>query len=270
MAKFATNPIWSQHFFRDPARGAAVIAQLPLAADALVYEIGPGTGILTAALARRVKHVVAVEIDPALCAPARTVRCMAQCSRGPCRLPPLPSPVAGLHDCLQCAVWRYRRRSLETAARALSAACRAPHPANRSGGAVCRSPARDAVFRPDETVVRVRNRTGIQADGVRASAACGCGIVGDPSARQPSRHTSGCGTLPGIRAVWVRAVAEEPQGKLSRCLQQPPVQDPGADAPVPARCHTHPIDVRSMARTLQVFPNRCASVQAAGACRARA
>lgn len=71
MAKFATNPIWSQHFFRDPARGAAVIAQLPLAADALVYEIGPGTGILTAALARRVKHVVAVEIDPALCARLR-------------------------------------------------------------------------------------------------------------------------------------------------------------------------------------------------------
>jgi 23S rRNA (adenine-N6)-dimethyltransferase len=76
MAQFATSPLWSQHFFRDPARGAAVIAQLPLAADALVYEIGPGTGILTAALARRVKHVVAVEIDPALCARLRA-RCAA-------------------------------------------------------------------------------------------------------------------------------------------------------------------------------------------------
>lgn len=71
MAQFSTAPLWSQHFFRDPARGAAVIAQLPLAADALVYEIGPGTGILTAALARRVKDVVAVEIDPALCARLR-------------------------------------------------------------------------------------------------------------------------------------------------------------------------------------------------------
>jgi len=71
MAQIATGPLWSQHFFRDPARGAAVIAQLPLAADALVYEIGPGTGILTAALAQRVKQVVAVEIDPALCARLR-------------------------------------------------------------------------------------------------------------------------------------------------------------------------------------------------------
>lgn len=71
MAQFATNPLWSQHFFRDPARGAAVVAHLPIAPDALVYEIGPGTGILTAALARRVERVVAIEIDPALCARLR-------------------------------------------------------------------------------------------------------------------------------------------------------------------------------------------------------
>lgn len=71
MAQRAAPPVWSQHFFRDPAHAAAVIAHLPLTPDDLVYEIGPGTGLLTQALVRRVRQVVALEIDPALCASLR-------------------------------------------------------------------------------------------------------------------------------------------------------------------------------------------------------
>ncbi|GEM_PF-533820 len=71
MAQRTTSPVWSQHFFRDPAHATAVIAQLPLTPRDLVYEIGPGTGLLTQALAQRVRRVVAVEIDPALCVSLR-------------------------------------------------------------------------------------------------------------------------------------------------------------------------------------------------------
>ena len=71
MAQRTASPVWSQHFFRDPARAAAVIAQLPLTPRDLVYEIGPGTGLLTQALVKQVRQVVAIEIDPALCASLR-------------------------------------------------------------------------------------------------------------------------------------------------------------------------------------------------------
>lgn len=71
MSRFVANPLWSQHFFRDPARAASVVAQLPLTRRDTVYEIGPGTGLLTAPLAERVGRVVAVEVDPALCARLR-------------------------------------------------------------------------------------------------------------------------------------------------------------------------------------------------------
>jgi 16S rRNA A1518/A1519 N6-dimethyltransferase RsmA/KsgA/DIM1 with predicted DNA glycosylase/AP lyase activity len=71
MAHRSPSQIWSQHFFRDPARAASVVAHLPLTRHDTVYEIGPGTGLLTAPLAERAGRVVAVEVDPALCAHLR-------------------------------------------------------------------------------------------------------------------------------------------------------------------------------------------------------
>ncbi len=71
MAQRSAPQVWSQHFFRDPALAAAVVARLPLTRDDTIYEIGPGTGALTAPLAARVGRVVAVEIDPALCSSLR-------------------------------------------------------------------------------------------------------------------------------------------------------------------------------------------------------
>lgn len=68
MAHRPTSQVWSQHFFRDPALAASVVAHLPLTRRDTVYEIGPGTGLLTTPLAERVGRVVAVEVDPALCA----------------------------------------------------------------------------------------------------------------------------------------------------------------------------------------------------------
>jgi 23S rRNA (adenine-N6)-dimethyltransferase len=71
MAQRSPSPVWSQHFFRHPALAADVVACLPLTRDDTVYEIGPGAGALTAPLAARAGRVVAVEIDPALCAALR-------------------------------------------------------------------------------------------------------------------------------------------------------------------------------------------------------
>jgi 23S rRNA (adenine-N6)-dimethyltransferase len=71
MAQRSTSPVWSQHFFRDPALARAVVACLPLTHNDTVYEIGPGTGALTAPLAARVGRVVAIEVDPALCTALR-------------------------------------------------------------------------------------------------------------------------------------------------------------------------------------------------------
>jgi 23S rRNA (adenine-N6)-dimethyltransferase len=72
MAQRTTPQVWSQHFFRDPALAADIVARLPLTRDDTVYEIGPGTGALTAPLVARVGRVVAVEIDPALASSLRT------------------------------------------------------------------------------------------------------------------------------------------------------------------------------------------------------
>jgi 23S rRNA (adenine-N6)-dimethyltransferase len=71
MAQRSTSPVWSQHFFRDASLAASVVAHLPLTCVDTVYEIGPGTGALTAPLAARVGRLVAVEIDPGLCAQLR-------------------------------------------------------------------------------------------------------------------------------------------------------------------------------------------------------
>ena len=57
----------SQHFLRRTALAAELVAGLELACDDAIVEIGAGKGILTEPLARRSRHVIAVEIDPWLC-----------------------------------------------------------------------------------------------------------------------------------------------------------------------------------------------------------
>ena len=54
---------FAQNFLSDPRLAASIVDQARLNTKDVVYEIGPGTGILTQALARACARVVAVEID---------------------------------------------------------------------------------------------------------------------------------------------------------------------------------------------------------------
>lgn len=59
---------FSQNYLKDPHLVADLISRSPLNADDVVYEIGPGKGIITLQLARLCKRVVAIEKDAALSA----------------------------------------------------------------------------------------------------------------------------------------------------------------------------------------------------------
>ncbi len=59
---------YSQNFLRDPRVVAALLDECHLEPDSVVYEIGPGKGIMTEQLAVRYPHVVAIEKDPQLAA----------------------------------------------------------------------------------------------------------------------------------------------------------------------------------------------------------
>ena len=61
----------AQNFFRDPRLVASIVAQARFDRRDVVYEIGPGEGIITRALARVCGRVVAVEIDRELFARLR-------------------------------------------------------------------------------------------------------------------------------------------------------------------------------------------------------
>ncbi|HEU5440892.1 MAG TPA: 23S ribosomal RNA methyltransferase Erm [Ktedonobacterales bacterium] len=56
----------SQNFLHDPALVTRLLDKCHLEPDDVVYEIGPGKGILTEQLARRCGRVVAIEKDPCL------------------------------------------------------------------------------------------------------------------------------------------------------------------------------------------------------------
>lgn len=60
-----------QHFLVDRSALAAIVDAAALGPDDDVLEIGPGPGVLTAALADRVRSVTAVEIDPRMVAVLR-------------------------------------------------------------------------------------------------------------------------------------------------------------------------------------------------------
>jgi len=56
----------SQNFLKDPCLVASLLDRFDLGQDSLVYEIGPGEGIITEQLALRFKQVIAIEKDPFL------------------------------------------------------------------------------------------------------------------------------------------------------------------------------------------------------------
>lgn len=57
---------YSQNFLHNPYLVQRLLARSSLTSDDVVYEIGPGKGILTDGLSRRCRRVVAVELDCAL------------------------------------------------------------------------------------------------------------------------------------------------------------------------------------------------------------
>ena len=58
----------AQNFFRDRRLVASIVLASSLGKDDVVYEIGPGEGIITRELIKRVGKVVVVEKDAALTA----------------------------------------------------------------------------------------------------------------------------------------------------------------------------------------------------------
>jgi 23S rRNA (adenine-N6)-dimethyltransferase len=60
--------LYAQNFLKDAHLAASLLARCAVDSDDVVYEIGPGKGIITAQLALRCKRVVAIEKDPRLSA----------------------------------------------------------------------------------------------------------------------------------------------------------------------------------------------------------
>lgn len=54
---------WAQNFLTDAALAERLVNVAAIGASDLVYEIGPGEGILTRALARHARKVIAVDVD---------------------------------------------------------------------------------------------------------------------------------------------------------------------------------------------------------------
>ncbi len=68
MARRTRPARWhTQNFLRDPALARTLVDRAGLTDTDLVYEIGAGTGTMTAALADRCRAVIANEIDGPLC-----------------------------------------------------------------------------------------------------------------------------------------------------------------------------------------------------------
>jgi 23S rRNA (adenine-N6)-dimethyltransferase len=69
--QFEAETFFTQNFICQPRLAAALVAASQLGPEDVVYEIGPGQGILTAQLVQRCKQVVAIEKDPVLAAGLR-------------------------------------------------------------------------------------------------------------------------------------------------------------------------------------------------------
>jgi 16S rRNA (adenine1518-N6/adenine1519-N6)-dimethyltransferase len=66
-----SRPKLGQHFLLDSAAAARIVEALGDISESTVLEIGPGRGALTAALARRARRLIAIEIDRVLAAQLR-------------------------------------------------------------------------------------------------------------------------------------------------------------------------------------------------------
>jgi 23S rRNA (adenine-N6)-dimethyltransferase len=75
--------IYSQNYLKDERLVAALLEKSSIGREDVVYEIGPGKGIITTQLAYRCKRVIAIEKDPRLavwlkqkfaCQPGVTIR----------------------------------------------------------------------------------------------------------------------------------------------------------------------------------------------------
>lgn len=56
---------YSQHFIRSPRLVAELIGHSNIRKNDTVYDLGAGSGVIASVLAHKVKHVVAVEVEPA-------------------------------------------------------------------------------------------------------------------------------------------------------------------------------------------------------------
>ncbi|MDQ2714447.1 MAG: 23S ribosomal RNA methyltransferase Erm [Chloroflexota bacterium] len=68
MSASSRQSILSQNFLKDPRLVASLLAKCDIGREDIVYEIGPGKGMITCQLAPRCKQVVAIEKDPRLAA----------------------------------------------------------------------------------------------------------------------------------------------------------------------------------------------------------
>jgi 16S rRNA (adenine1518-N6/adenine1519-N6)-dimethyltransferase len=62
------KPRWGQNFLIDSGAASRIIEIADIGSSDSVLEIGPGKGILTRELAKRAGRLLALEIDPGLCA----------------------------------------------------------------------------------------------------------------------------------------------------------------------------------------------------------
>jgi 23S rRNA (adenine-N6)-dimethyltransferase len=94
MARRTRPARWhTQNFLRDPELAGALVDRAGLTNTDLVYEMGAGTGTITAALADRCRAVIANEIDVPLCDRLRSrfaARRTVQVRCGDFRAEPLP------------------------------------------------------------------------------------------------------------------------------------------------------------------------------------
>ncbi len=67
-ASIRHSVLYSQNFLKDPCLIASLLDSSGIGRDDVVYEIGPGKGLITEQLALRYKQVVAIEKDPRLAA----------------------------------------------------------------------------------------------------------------------------------------------------------------------------------------------------------
>ena len=73
MSSALRHPIsYTQNFLKDPRLVATLLDQSSIARVDVVYEIGPGKGIITEQIARRCQRVIAIEKDSRLAARLRS------------------------------------------------------------------------------------------------------------------------------------------------------------------------------------------------------